>query len=83
MTAPSSQSSSDRYQSSVYRKQLTGDELRSLAGEQHQDRREIESGIPKLAAQHRLAFNVDAVAIALALALAALVRFNVIHYIGW
>jgi hypothetical protein len=39
--------------------------------------------IPKLAAQHRLAFNVDAVAIALALTLAVLIRFNVIQHIGW
>ena len=39
--------------------------------------------IPKLATQHRLSFNVDAVAIVLALTLAALIRFNVIHHIGW
>jgi hypothetical protein len=31
----------------------------------------------------RLAFNADAVAILIALALAALVRFNVIHHITW
>ena len=31
----------------------------------------------------RLAFNVDAAAIIIALALAALVRFNVIHHITW
>ena len=31
----------------------------------------------------RLAFNVDTVAILIALALAALVRFNVIHHINW
>jgi len=37
----------------------------------------------KVATQHRLGFNADAVAIALALTLAALVRFNVIHHIGW
>jgi hypothetical protein len=37
----------------------------------------------KLAAQHRLSFNADAVAIGLALTLAALIRFNVIHHIGW
>lgn len=37
----------------------------------------------KLATQHRLGFNADAVAIGLALALAALIRFNVIHHIGW
>jgi hypothetical protein len=37
----------------------------------------------KLAAEHRLTFNVDAIAIALALTLAALIRFNVIHRIGW
>ena len=37
----------------------------------------------KLAAEHRLSFNADAVAIGLALALAVLIRFNVIHRIGW
>ena len=31
----------------------------------------------------RLAFNADAAAILIALALAALVRFNVIHHITW
>lgn len=31
----------------------------------------------------KLAFNVDAAAIVIALGLAALVRFNVIHHIGW
>jgi len=31
----------------------------------------------------RLAFNADAAAIVIALALAALVRFNVIHHITW
>ncbi len=40
-------------------------------------------GPSKLVAQHRLSFNADAVAIGLALALAALIRFNVIHHIGW
>ena len=40
-------------------------------------------GPSKLAIQHRLTFNADAVAIALALTLAALIRFNVIHHIGW
>ncbi|HEY5331030.1 MAG TPA: hypothetical protein VIJ79_14175 [Acidobacteriaceae bacterium] len=37
----------------------------------------------KIVTQHRLSFNADAVAIGLALALAALIRFNVIHSIGW
>ena len=37
----------------------------------------------RLASQHRLTFNADAVAIVLALTLAALIRFNVIHHIGW
>jgi hypothetical protein len=37
----------------------------------------------KVATQHRLSFNVDVVAIALALAFAALIRLNVIHHIGW
>jgi hypothetical protein len=32
---------------------------------------------------HRISFNADAVAIALALTLAALIRLNVIHQIGW
>lgn len=31
----------------------------------------------------RLAFNADAVAIVIALALAALVRFNIFHHIAW
>ena len=31
----------------------------------------------------KLAFNVDAVAIGIALTLAALIRLNVIHHIGW
>ncbi len=31
----------------------------------------------------RLAFNADAAAIAIAVALAALVRLNIIHRIGW
>ena len=35
------------------------------------------------AAPPRLAFNVDAAAITLALTLAALIRLNVIHHIGW
>jgi len=34
-------------------------------------------------AEHRIAFNADIVAIALALSLAALIRLNVIHHIGW
>ncbi len=35
------------------------------------------------ATHSKLAFNVDAAAIAIALALAALIRLNVIHHIGW
>ena len=31
----------------------------------------------------KLSFNVDAAAIAIALAFAALVRLNIIHHIGW
>ena len=31
----------------------------------------------------RLGFNADAAAIVIALALAALIRLNVIHHIGW
>jgi hypothetical protein len=31
----------------------------------------------------KLAFNADLAAIAIALALAALIRLNVIHHIGW
>jgi hypothetical protein len=31
----------------------------------------------------KLAFNADVVAIAIALGLAALIRLNVIHHIGW
>jgi hypothetical protein len=34
-------------------------------------------------AEHRISFNADVVAIALALSFAALIRFNVIHHIGW
>ncbi len=37
----------------------------------------------ELAAEQRLSFNADAVAIGLALAFAALIRLNVIHRIGW
>ncbi len=33
--------------------------------------------------RRRITFNADLVAIALALTLAALIRFNVIHHIGW
>ena len=35
------------------------------------------------AATHKLGFNADAAAIVIALALAALIRLNVIHHIGW
>ena len=38
---------------------------------------------PAAPSEHRIAFNADVVAIALALTLAALIRFNVIHHIGW
>ncbi len=39
---------------------------------------------PRPAATPReLGFNVDAAAIGIALALAALIRLNVIHQIGW
>lgn len=37
----------------------------------------------KAIAQAKLLFNADAAAIVLALALAALIRLNVIHHIGW
>ena len=36
-----------------------------------------------VATQGKLGFNVDAAAIVIALALAALIRLNVIHHIGW
>lgn len=35
------------------------------------------------AAHHRLGFNADAVAIAIALTLAALIRLNIIHGVRW
>jgi len=38
---------------------------------------------PPAQAPVRLAFNVDAAAIVIALALAALIRLNVIPHIGW
>ena len=34
-------------------------------------------------ATHKLGFNADAAAIVIALALAALIRLNVISHIGW
>ena len=34
-------------------------------------------------ASSKLGFNADAAAIVIALALAVLIRFNVIHHIGW
>lgn len=37
----------------------------------------------KLLHSGKLAFNADVAAIAIALVLAALVRLNVIHHIGW
>ena len=37
----------------------------------------------KSIAQHKLGFNADAAAITIALVLAALIRLNVIHHIGW
>ena len=33
--------------------------------------------------QAKLLFNADVAAIAIAVTLAALIRFNVIHHIGW
>jgi len=41
------------------------------------------SGSPSKANHNRLSFNADAAAIVIALALAALIRLNVIHHIGW
>ncbi len=38
---------------------------------------------PSIQHQAKLAFNVDAAAIVIALALAALIRLNVIPHIGW
>ncbi len=38
---------------------------------------------PKASHTAKLAFNVDAAAIVIALALAALIRLNVIHHITW
>jgi hypothetical protein len=37
----------------------------------------------KAVANIKLAFNADAAAIGIALIAAALIRLNVIHYIGW
>ena len=37
----------------------------------------------KAAAHSKLAFNVDVVAIVIALAFAALIRLNIIHHITW
>jgi hypothetical protein len=37
----------------------------------------------KTLSQHKLTFNADVAAISIALALAALIRLNVIHHIGW
>jgi hypothetical protein len=37
----------------------------------------------KAVTQHKLTFNADIAAISIALALAALIRLNVIHHIGW
>lgn len=36
-----------------------------------------------IVAAHKLGFNADAAAIAIALALATLIRFNVLPHIGW
>lgn len=41
------------------------------------------SGPDSNAAHRKLAFNADAAAIVIALALAALIRLNIIHHIGW
>jgi len=38
---------------------------------------------PAATSKRRITFNADIVAIGLALTLAALIRFNVIHHIGW
>ena len=38
---------------------------------------------PSPVATHKLGFNADAAAIVIALALAALIRLNVIPHIGW
>ena len=43
---------------------------------------ELSASLPKPPSQ-RLGFNVDAAAIGIALGLAALIRLNVIHHIGW
>ncbi len=43
---------------------------------------ELSASLPK-ASGHKLGFNVDAAAIGIALGLAALIRLNVIHHIGW
>jgi hypothetical protein len=40
-------------------------------------------GTRRLATSAPLLFNADAAAIAIALALAALIRLNIIHHIGW
>jgi hypothetical protein len=37
----------------------------------------------KTVAQHKLGFNADVAAIAIALTLAALIRLNLIRHIGW
>ena len=41
------------------------------------------AGSAMAATQSKLGFNVDAAAIVIALFLAALIRLNVIHHIGW
>lgn len=44
----------------------------------------LHTSIPEpKAAPTRLGFNADAAAIVIALALAALIRLNIIHHIGW
>lgn len=46
--------------------------------------RQIRTQGNTAAATHsKLGFNPDAAAIAIALALAALIRLNIIHHIGW
>jgi hypothetical protein len=44
-----------------------------------------ETGISNsgMSNSRKLVFNADVAAIAIALALAALIRLNVIHHIGW
>ena len=47
------------------------------------DSRLHTSGPAPMTSHAKLGFNVDTAAIVIALALAALIRLNVIHHIGW